>query len=220
MAKRTPQTQPGRRIVFLSSEHPPEIHHLAPSLASIPSTVDRRYLLNRERLSRKQKGVMTMKQLQGLERHHRSTSYPCTESQHRSSLSSWQPAASPYTWLGSNDRFASRDSPTPLDIDRLNYIYQEHADDFWSTIAAKYSGSESLDPSELEYAFFNAQDSPFDMPPTIVHEELGQPQDQFMSREASPNLQLPGIRHVRSGSELSNIAGRCSVDSLLNHGLQ
>ncbi len=53
-------------------------------------------------------------------------------------------------------------------LDKLQNIYKEHASDFWSNIAAKYSGIAQLTILRARQAFFNARPTDegyFDLPP-------------------------------------------------------
>lgn len=209
MAKRTPQTQPGRSIVFLSSEHPPEVHHLAPTSTSLKCASSTPGFATSRDPTTTNDGCATMRQLHDLPHHRRSASFPYADPSH---YSAWQPAASPYSST------QHRSPPGPVDLGRLGNIYREHAGDFWSTIAAKYSGGANLTPSELETAFLNARsldDNVFDI--SLANQSSDRSDASFLSRDVSESPNLLHLRHVRSSSDMS-IAGKCSVESLLNHG--
>ena len=103
----------------------------------------------------------------------------------------------------------------PVDLSRLSHIYREHAREFWSAIAAKYSGGIRLTPTELESAFFEARAANggyFGRP--MVNSVSKRPVSAPVSRETS--VDMSRLRHVRSSSTMS-IAGKVSVESLLNH---
>lgn len=203
MAKRTPETPPGRSIVFLSSEHPPEVHRLAPThpAANASMALSTIYSSNNSPDANHRRDPF----------HRRSLSSPHSNHNHSEG---WRPVASPYADLDRRRQVLDK-----VDLGRLNNIYQEHAGDFWSTIAAKYSGGSGHSPFELEHAFLHARSAD-----EVGAENLGfnftltePPENGFESREHSPNaVQLPELRHVRSSSDTS-IVGKCSVESLLNH---
>lgn len=156
-------------------------------------------------------GCATMSQLDVPTHHHRrSASYSHPEVSHRPA---WQPVLSPY----SSPSF--RDQTGSVDMSRLSDIYREHAGDFWSTIAAKYSGGESLTPYELEQAFLNGRpsdDNIFEM--SMANSSSDQSEGSLLSRDVSTSPNMLHLRHVRSANDMS-IAGKCSVDSILNHGM-
>ena len=109
---------------------------------------------------------------------------------------------------------SDRRTTSSIDLGKLNDIYQEHAEDFWSTIAAKYSGNDRLTPSELELAFFSACGSDGYDIPTIVLSSPDSPEVHHV--EDAAYLQMPHTGAAMTDSELT-IAGKCSVESLLNH---
>lgn len=107
-----------------------------------------------------------------------------------------------------------RKTTSSVDLGKLNDIYQEHAEDFWSTIAAKYSGNDRLTPSQLELAFFSACGTDNYDIPTIVLSSPDSPEVYHV--EDITHSQMPQMGAAITDSELT-IAGKCSVDSLLNH---
>lgn len=213
MAKKTPEAPAGRRIVFLSSEHPPEIHRLGPSQSSVSTSAATSPVCDYNRPSTSSSSIQSMPSQQREPMHRRSYSFPPILPDW---ASDWQPAASPYCSSETGPR-----TPTMVDMGRLKCIYKQHANDFWSTIAEKYSDGPSLDPSELEHAFFRGQsgeESSPEIPRIIVSPRFTS--DTFLKvPEMSPDVRhARRSSHTRSSSAASSIAGRCSVEALLNHG--
>lgn len=211
-AKRTPETAPGRSIVFFSSEHPPEVHRLAPLQSTLATSTALSLVCNPDRLSVSNNSEPGSR-LQREPMHRRSYSSPQIN---HDGGASWQPIASPYS-----DRQAAQQTPSMVDMSRLNTIYKQHANDFWSTIAEKYSGGSSLNPLELEQAFLQGQFVEESSPeiPRITLSSSVPPITTTRSPDVSPDIRYAHeFSHVRSSSAASSIAGRCSVESLLNHG--
>lgn len=214
MAKRTPETAPGRSIVFLSSEHPPEVHRLAPLQASHAASEALSAVYHEDRPT-------TINHLQPSPSFHREPmhrrSYSTPHIRHNGTTG-WQPAASPYPNAQSADS-----SPNMVDLTRLNNIYQQHAGGFWSTIAEKYSGGTPLNPSELEQAFIHGrrvEECSTGLPRIQLSASVPPPSIIVESPPISPDKRhIRGSSHVRSRSSASSIAGKCSVESLLNHGM-
>lgn len=205
MAKRTPQTPAGRSIVFLSSEHPPEVHRLTPANTSSNLKFSTMHLLSPSKAPDSVSGQSTMHQLSGQFSHRRSTSWSETST---STSESW---LSP---TPSCQSFRDRRANTSVDLGKLNNIYQEHAEDFWSTIAAKYSGQDQLTPSELELAFFSSRATESRDLPLIVLSSADSPETYYAEEDVYSDTSL--LKAAPSGNDLS-IAGKCSVESLLNH---
>ena len=119
-----------------------------------------------------------------------------------------RPTISPY----SPPRYRDDD---PVDLSRLSRIYREHAREFWSAVAAKYPGGKRLTPTELESAFFEARAaSGSDFGYSPANGVFKRPASAPVSRETS--VDMSGLQHVRGSSSMS-IAGKVSVESLLNH---
>lgn len=205
MAKKTPQAQPGRSIVFLSSEHPPEVHRLTPSTSySSSSNVFRspspsyHPLTENSNLSPPRNNYPSLRT---------SNSYPRMDNIPQSCT--WQPAASPYA-----SYHQSMQERGSVDIERLNNIYKEHASGFWSTIAAKYSVMDRLTPYELEHAFFSRIAAEEASTVNLMSNSLpNQSTASMLPRSVSPS---PMYLRQDQESNAANI-GRCSVESLLNH---
>lgn len=204
MAKRTPQTPAGRSIVFLSSEHPPEVHRLTPANTSSALRYSSMHLLSPSKHPESVSGQSTMHQLSGEFGHRRSTSWSETST------------LTPERWLSptlSCQSFKERRATTSVDLDKLNDIYQEYAEDFWSAIAAKYSGHDQLTPSELELAFLSARTTENRELPSIVLSSADSPKTYHVEEDTYPERMQ--IDATQGSSDLS-IAGKCSVESLLN----
>lgn len=232
MAKRTPETAPGRSIVFLSSEHPPEVHRLAPTHSSVTTSTALSSICNPNG-SPGSRSEHLSPNLYREPMHRRSYSSPFID---HDRFPGWQPVSSPYpsvqtcpsmqtspSLLASPNFHTSEQIPSTIDLRRLNNIYREHANDFWSTIAAKYSGGTSLSPSRLEQAFLQGQtieEHPQPEIPRITLSSSVPPETTTStSPETSPDIiQAREFSHFRSRSDTSSIAGKCSVESLLNHG--
>lgn len=204
MAKRTPSTPAGRSIVFLSSEHPPEVHRLAPANTSGALKLPSMHLQSPSKPVHAVSGQSTMHQLNEQSGHRRSISWSGTSTP---IADSWHPTTPPY------HSYRDRRATTPVDLGKLNNIYQEHAEDFWSTIAAKYSGHEHLTPSELELAFFSARVSERRDLPSIVLSSSNSPEVYEIDKDIGSNASETTI----SSSNRLSIVGKCSVEALLNH---
>ena len=200
-AKRTPETPAGRSIVYLSSEHPPEVHRLAPSRSTTNSKVPTFQLSSPIKSPRKSKTQFTMNQLRPPHEHHRSLSWSNSGMLSRAEGSDLLPSLDPRH---------QRRSSTSVDIHKLSDIYQEHASTFWSNIAAKYSGNDELSAYDLEFAFLNAYSSIDRDQESDVVSQLT-PDNYFTSARSTG-----GQATLRPPSRSPSIMGRCSVESLLN----
>lgn len=189
----------------MSTEHPPEIHHLTPTDATSSAPPGFTYLPETKH-DRKSCTMATL--MPPIEEHpllRRSASCPHSDTAH------------PPIWSSVATRHSSvhHSQSRSVDFGRLNHIYKEHAGDFWTTIAKKYSGGAHLSPYELELAFLNAQS------PSASHSygavdniPPDRPKTAFVSRDMGPSMNK--LQHMRSKSDVS-AAGKCSVESLLNH---
>lgn len=212
MAKRTPEAAPGRSIVFMSSEHPPEVHRLAPIQSTLAASAALSSICDSDRLTvnnSMQSGSSRPREPM----HQRSYSSPQIN---HNRTPAWQSVTSPYS---RPQTVSAESTPSMVDLSRLNNIYKQHAADFWSSIAEKYSGGPTLDPSELEQAFLSAQrveDSSSEIPRITLSvppsATIASP-DRFPARSRHR-----GSSHIRSDSAASSIAEKCSVESLLNRG--
>lgn len=194
----------------MSSDHPPEVHHLAPTQPNLSLSPALSAISGTE-------GSMASPDLYRESNQHRPSlhqrSYSSPHVDH-DRFPGWQPVASPY----SSRQQTTHRPPSTVDVGRLNDIYNQHANDFWSAIAAKYSGGTNLTPYQLEQAFLQNQNVE-EPSPEIPRITISRPSITAMaSQDTSPDLKPPRTSsHIRSSSVSSSIAERCSVESLLNH---
>lgn len=207
MAKRNPSTQPGRSIVFLSSEHLPEVHHLAPRGNNGSATCSSSHDSKVRGILQPNSSTMTLITDSDQALHHRSSSFPEYST---TSNRLWQPASLSCTDQG-------RRAGSNVDMRRLRTIYRECASDFWSNIAEKYSGAQ-LSASDLEQAFFDAQNLRASEEPPC-HSSLLLPAIELTY--PSPVYEQGPFSETRPSFERRHSTvsanGKCSVESLLNH---
>lgn len=214
MAKRTPETPPGRSIVFLSSDHPPEVHRLAPMDSTSAASMALSAICEHD-TSSSDDGKYHSSRLYSPSVHRRSNSTPHVERDH---FAGWHPMASPYTSARTRpDEYM----PSTADSNRLDGRYKQRANDFWSTISSKDSDRSASSPP-LGRAFplsklVNVEERTPILPRITL--TPSEPIDITRTAQITPHdtIRSHGPRHARSISDTS-IAGRCSVEALLNHG--
>ena len=191
-AKRSPETQPGRSIVFLSSEHSPEVHRLLPRNSNVHGGLP--YVPHVGDLLPPSATALSLA-VQPPPMHHRARSFPGMSPE---SGDLWQTLEPSYPVQNRN-----------VDLNKLEMIYNECRMDFWSTVAAKYAGAQ-VSASELEQAFFRRGSVSEPIRPSITHHDRG----ILPSSNGTVWNHLPPL-HSRRHSAAS--LGKCSVESLLNH---
>jgi len=207
MAKKAPDAQPGRSIVFLSSEHPPEVHRLTPTMpSSCLNCPDRFHSFPPTYRPPEGDSDVPLPQTDLL---HRERLSPCLGMDRASPLRVWQPTASPYILC--NEDIQER---SPVDSERVENVYKEHASDLWSTVTAGYPSMNRLTPSQLEHALFC--EIPAGDTVTACSTSNHSPSQSTASTlfQSSP----PGL--AESWKDRNNTAAhveRLSVESLLNH---
>lgn len=215
MAKKTPGTAPGRSIIFLSSEHPPEVHRLTPMDSTSAASMALSAICENDDLP-VEDSTCDGPRLYGPSICRRSHSTPHME---HDRLADWQPVASPYT---NHRKRIDGELPGPLDLLRGIDVYKQRANDFWSTVPNRYKSRAGSPSPRLGPAFLRSD--PIDVEertPLLPRITLTPSEPTSIT---SPSQIIPrdtprphGSRHSRSISDTS-IAGRCSVEALLNHG--
>lgn len=146
ITKKTPHTQPGRSIVYLSSEHPPEIHHLGRPIFPSTNSLSQPYVAPQTPSS--SSGVLSAEDGQSL------TTF---DSQHSATLipGAFSESGASDT-LSPTDRLRT-DHQASADMRDLKDTYRQHATTFLANLTAQYSEAFQLTASELEQILLGAQ---------------------------------------------------------------
>lgn len=197
-ARKSPDAQPGRSIVFLSSEHPPEIHRLAP-FVSKPNMAEPFHSRSSSMTSMSGDTNVVLPRIVD-HPHRRSYSYPNAYS---NQIPEWHPTASDY------DQSLLERGPSSLG--QHPTVNRGHMNDFWPS-------SSSAAPNDLSYHSYYAEPStgpgPMFAPPNLNQSVHRQPLQPNTVREPWPNHSSQ--QYVDSNNNVQS-PGRCSVESLLNH---